>query len=458
MSRFRLCPVSLTCQLNQAFYLRFAVSLSPIPTLASKPNCVCSNGLERRLVRPQANRPGSHFSAFVALCVRHVANALRSACLSLSIMGEDMRDRYRLFQNHARGGSYYIQDNVTGKQESLRTKDETTAKRLWQTRNEAQRQPAINIQIARAYLTASDPKLVSRTWQEVMEGLVALKRGTNGQRWERTIYDHNFDGLRQLPLIETRSDHFLEVLEKGKVSSNVYLRRIHNFALAMDWLLKPVIPKASWPKVTFKTKRAVTTDEHHRIIEREKNPERRAFYELCWHLDGSQTDVANLTAEDVDWSERTICYQREKLKNSEGREIKPPCIRFGEEVASVLCLLPHAGPLFPRLREVQSKDRANEFRQRCQGLGIKGISLHSYRYAWAERAGKTGYPEHFAQKALGHNSKAVHRAYAKKAEVVIDFLEQWEHKMKDRVVEVRFGQPVPEKSAGPAGHAVGSSA
>ena len=39
-----------------------------------------------------------------------------------------MRDRYRLFRNNARGGSYYIQDNVTGKQESLRTKDRSEAK------------------------------------------------------------------------------------------------------------------------------------------------------------------------------------------------------------------------------------------------------------------------------------------------------------------------------------------
>ena len=50
-------------------------------------------------------------------------------------------------------------------------------------------------------------------------------------------------------------------------------------------------------------------------------------------------------------------------------------------------------------------------------MGIKGISLHSYRYAWAERAKTAGYPERFAQEALGHNSKAVHRACARKAKV-----------------------------------------
>ena len=55
------------------------------------------------------------------------------------------------------------------------------------------------------------------------------------------------------------------------------------------------------------------------------------------------------------------------------------------------------------------------------------ITLHSYRYAWAERAKVAGYPERFAQEALGHNSKAVHRAYAKNARMKIPALEDYEH-------------------------------
>ncbi len=35
-------------------------------------------------------------------------------------------------------------------------------------------------------------------------------------------------------------------------------------------------------------------------MDREKNSERKAFYELAWHLGASQSDVANLHAEDVD--------------------------------------------------------------------------------------------------------------------------------------------------------------
>jgi hypothetical protein len=62
-------------------------------------------------------------------------------------------------------------------------------------------------------------------------------------------------------------------------------------------------------------------------------------------------------------------------------------------------------------------------------LKIKGVTLHSYRYAWAERAKTCGYPERFAQEALGHNSKAVHRAYAKNAQVVIPTLESYERRL-----------------------------
>lgn len=64
----------------------------------------------------------------------------------------------------------------------------------------------------------------------------------------------------------------------------------------------------------------------------------------------------------------------------------------------------------------------------CQGLKIKGVSLHSYRYAWAERAKKAGYPERFAQEALGHNSKAVHRAYARHAQVELPALSEYERR------------------------------
>ena len=59
-------------------------------------------------------------------------------------------------------------------------------------------------------------------------------------------------------------------------------------------------------------------------------------------------------------------------------------------------------------------------------VGVVGVSLHSYRYAWAERAKMAGYPERHAQNALGHNSRAVHAAYAKGAIAVCPSLEAYE--------------------------------
>jgi len=89
--------------------------------------------------------------------------------------------------------------------------------------------------------------------------------------------------------------------------------------------------------------------------------------------------------------------------------------------------------LFPYLSIVRAGDRATEFGQRCRQLGIKGVTLHSYRYAWAERAKMAGMPERFAMENLGHNSKAVHRAYAKKALMKIPSLEEYEREATVKV-------------------------
>ena len=323
-------------------------------------------------------------------------------------------------------GVFYLKNKITGAQLSLKTHDKAEAQRLLQAQNEAQSQPHFNLALARVYLNGADPKLGTRTWQEVMEHIVGQKTDSTRLRWEVAIKDRNLDCLRRLRVAETRPEHFYKALDAGTVSTNVYLRRLHNHALSMEWLLKSVIPRLQWPRPVFKSKRAITVKEHAAIVERELNTERRDFYELLWHTGASQSDAAWLVAEDVDWTNRTICYTRKKLKSRGTTTIKPALIRFGEEVATILKRRPQTGALFPYLRTVRAGDRSTEFHQRCVGLGINGVSLHSYRYAWAERARLVGYPERFAQEALGHNSKAVHRAYAKRALVRIPSLEDYE--------------------------------
>jgi integrase len=102
-------------------------------------------------------------------------------------------------------------------------------------------------------------------------------------------------------------------------------------------------------------------------------------------------------------------------------------LSFSDGVRHLLLARPKEGYLFPRIAVHHEKHRAAEFKRRCRRLKINGVTLHSYRYAWAERAKQAGYPERFAQVALGHNSKAVHRAYAKKAQVKIPSLEDFEN-------------------------------
>jgi integrase len=189
----------------------------------------------------------------------------------------------------------------------------------------------------------------------------------------------------------------------------------------MGWLPWPILPRKRWPAPQFKEKRAITWEEHQRVVLREPNPQTRAFYQMSWHLGGAQSDVARLRAADIDWEAKVISYFRVKTGTIS-------LLQFGPEVEELLRSLPKEGFLFPRLALMDEKHRAKEFRRRCLGLGIRGVSLHSYRYAWAERAKAAGYPERFAQEALGHNSKAVHRAYARKAQVQLPSLSEYERR------------------------------
>jgi integrase len=125
----------------------------------------------------------------------------------------------------------------------------------------------------------------------------------------------------------------------------------------------------------------------------------------------------------VDWANGTVSFTRKKTG-------VPVLIHLGAEALNLFKDLPSEGPLFPYLSRVRAGDRATEFGQRCRQLGITGVTLHCYRYAWAERAKIVGYPERYAQEALGHNSKAVHRAYARKAKVELPSLSEYERQQK----------------------------
>ena len=51
---------------------------------------------------------------------------------------------------------FYCVDTKTGKRTSLHTCDEDEARQIIHAKNQAQRQPVLNLQIAKAYLAGTD--------------------------------------------------------------------------------------------------------------------------------------------------------------------------------------------------------------------------------------------------------------------------------------------------------------
>ena len=124
---------------------------------------------------------------------------------------------------------------------------------------------------------------------------------------------------------------------------------------------RSVISERQCPAIQFKEKCSITLVEHQAIVAREENPERKKLYQLCWHLGGSQGDIANLRAEDVDWKNRTISFNRQKTG-------VPVILHLGDEALNTLKDLPSEGllsdirealttPVRERYGDVNAEDR-----------------------------------------------------------------------------------------------------
>jgi len=195
-----------------------------------------------------------------------------------------MKPRFSLY---VRGHTYYCEDTTTGKQASLHTKDEAVALRLLNVKNEAIHHAETNLQIAQVYLQHSDPTLVKWTWQDVMDAMSPLKTGATQIRWNRAMRDMAFDPLRSRKLMETGTQHFLQILNAGTVSTNMFLRRLHNFAVGM--LLATVAGAA---KAAMAASRAQGNAGNHRRRTRadcraraqSRNPRLLSAFVASWRL------------------------------------------------------------------------------------------------------------------------------------------------------------------------------
>jgi integrase len=329
-----------------------------------------------------------------------------------------MSDRYRLVR---RGNRYYAVDRESCGRVSLGTNDRGNAKKLLAAKNETARCPNLNLAIGRTYLAAHDPAIIDRTWSLVMDDFCRRGKEHTHQRRVRAMKSAPFQRLRDKKLVETTADDIRDVLRLGGSSTNHFMRCLHNLALGLGWLPAPIIPPKLWPVPQTKKRRGITQAEQETILGSERNEERRHYYELLWEIGASQSDAAGLKADNISWKHRVLRYQR--LKTGECA-----ALRIGPRLEQLLKKLPSSGYLFPRISQTTDSARSAEFNRRCRVAKVDGVSLHSYRYAWAERAKAAGYPVRWAQNALGHNSRVVHLAYATAITAICPTLEDYESK------------------------------
>ena len=65
-------------------------------------------------------------------------------------------------------------------------------------KNEAGRQSAVNLQIAKLYIQHSDPQIGTRSWQEVMDKMLKTKRDASLERWRVAVAENKaFNELTQ---------------------------------------------------------------------------------------------------------------------------------------------------------------------------------------------------------------------------------------------------------------------
>lgn len=333
-----------------------------------------------------------------------------------------------------RNGRFYWQDKDSAKQGSLQTSDRHAAEKVLNAMNEAQRQPILNLSLARAYLVAHDSKMITRTWSVVMDEMATHGIPSTQERCSRAFRSKAYDSIRHKPLVQTTGADLLAIMHANGNCVAHYLRRLHNLAVDLGWLAWPILAKRAWPKTRSKSKRAITAEEHRAVIASEANSERRAYYQLLYETGAAQTDAANLMAENIDWKNGILVYHRKKL----GPFSEPARLTIGSKLRQLLQTLPRSGDLFPNIKNSSANHRSAEFRRRCRVARINGISLHSYRHAWAQRAKACGYPQRFAQEALGHGSRAIHEAYARGAIVVCPALEEYELASAKKVIRVPF--------------------
>jgi hypothetical protein len=122
-------------------------------------------------------------------------------------MEKNVQLKYRLYRR--RNGVFYWQENKSKKQGTLRTTDRREAERLLNAMNESHREPMLNLNLARAYLAAHDPRMAQRTWQAVMDEMATHGIPSTQARCARGFRSKAYHAIRNKALVQTTGEDLL---------------------------------------------------------------------------------------------------------------------------------------------------------------------------------------------------------------------------------------------------------
>ena len=68
------------------------------------------------------------------------------------------------------------------------------------------------------------------------------------------------------------------------------------------WFIRrtPVLARKLWPRLQTKKTKAISAEQHARLVATEKDKEFRLYLEVLWEIGDAQTDTARLRRENVD--------------------------------------------------------------------------------------------------------------------------------------------------------------
>jgi len=250
------------------------------------------------------------------------------------------------------------------------------------------------------------------TWESLINIYASTGKPVTQQRKANEFKHSRWDRLRKLEVDQTTGADFLDLMHQGGQMTQIYLSAIQQLALDIGARTHVVLPRKMWPKIHKVTKRAITENEHRMLCSNMQSRSWKTFLQILWETGAAQSDAASFRIEKL--AGDILEYNRMKTGRRAAQRISKQLQRMLASVAAQRT----QGYFLPMLERTCAKDRASMFRRACIRCNITGVTLHSYRYAWAERAFSEGMPERLAMIALGHNSAAIHRTYAKGANVV----------------------------------------